>query len=83
MNALQLPPALHFCVTRPNVSPQVVADFLADLRASVDYALEHSGQPAESGAMYGLGGTPQGNESINALMGAYLEAMHDPAPPVA
>jgi hypothetical protein len=30
--------------------------------------------------MYGLGGTPQGNESINALMGAYLDAMHDTAP---
>jgi glutamate/tyrosine decarboxylase-like PLP-dependent enzyme len=80
MNAVQLPPALHFCVTRPNTDPQVVADYLADLRASVDYAKEHAGQPAESGAMYGLGGTPQGNDSINALMGAYLDAIHDTAP---
>jgi glutamate/tyrosine decarboxylase-like PLP-dependent enzyme len=82
MNALQLPPALHFCVTRPNTAPQIVSDFLDDLRASVDYAIERAGQPAESGAMYGLGGTPQGNESINALMSAYLEAMHDAAPEV-
>jgi len=81
MNALQLPPALHFCVTRPNTAPGVVEAYLDDLRASVDYALERAGQPAESGAMYGLGGTPQGNESINALMAAYLDAMHDPAPP--
>jgi sphinganine-1-phosphate aldolase len=80
MNALQLPPALHFCVTRPNVSPTVVEQFLGDLRAAVDYALEHHGQPAESGALYGLGGTPQGNESMNSLMAAYLEAMHDTAP---
>jgi sphinganine-1-phosphate aldolase len=80
MNALQLPPALHFCVTRPNTAPGVAAAFLDDLRASVDYAKDNAGTPAESGAMYGLGGTPQGNESINALMGAYLDAMHDTAP---
>ena len=80
MNALQLPPALHFCVTRPNTAPGVVEAYLADLRASVDYAVERAGQPAESGALYGLGGTPQGHESMNALMAAYLDAMHDPAP---
>ncbi|MEI6360845.1 MAG: aspartate aminotransferase family protein [Actinomycetes bacterium] len=82
MNALQLPPALHFCVTRPNTAPGLVDVFLADLRAAVDYAKASAGTPAESGAMYGLGGTPQGNESVNALMGAYLDAMHDPAPTV-
>jgi sphinganine-1-phosphate aldolase len=80
MNALQLPPALHFCVTLPNTAPGIVEAFLADLRGAVDYARVHAGEPAESGAMYGLGGTPQGNESINALMGAYLDAMHDVAP---
>lgn len=80
MNALQLPPALHFCVTRPNTAPGIVDTFLADLRGAVDYAKANAGTPAESGAMYGLGGTPQGNESINALMSAYLEAMHDTAP---
>jgi glutamate/tyrosine decarboxylase-like PLP-dependent enzyme len=82
MNALQLPPALHFCVTRPNTHAQVVDDYLADLRASVDYAKENAGQPAESGAMYGLGGTPSGYDSMNLLMGAYLDAMHDTAPQV-
>lgn len=80
MNALQLPPALHFCVTRPNTAPEVVDQFLVDLAASVAFAREHAGEPAQSGAMYGLGGTPQGNADINALMGAYLDAMHDTAP---
>jgi glutamate/tyrosine decarboxylase-like PLP-dependent enzyme len=80
MNALQLPAALHFCVTRPNTRPGVVDAFLDDLRASVDYALEHKGEPAASGAMYGFGGTPQGNQTINALMSAVLDAMHATAP---
>ncbi|MBK9740293.1 MAG: aspartate aminotransferase family protein [Actinobacteria bacterium] len=80
MNALQLPPALHFCVTRPNATPDVVDAFLADLHGSVAYAKAHHGEPAASGAMYGLGGTPQGNADVNALMGGYLDAMHDVAP---
>lgn len=81
MNALQLPAALHFCVTRPNTSPEVVASFLADLRSSVDYASAHRGEAAASGAMYGFAGTPQGNETITALMSGYLDATHEPAPP--
>ncbi len=38
MNALHLPPALHFCVTRPNTQPGVAEQFSRDLRAAVDYA---------------------------------------------
>ncbi len=80
MNALQLPPALHFCVTRPNTDPEVIAAFLADLAASVAYAREHADESAESGAMYGFGGTPQGNATINALMSGFLDAMHSTPP---
>ncbi|MEZ5117093.1 MAG: aspartate aminotransferase family protein [Candidatus Nanopelagicales bacterium] len=83
MNALQLPPALHFCVTRPNTQPGLAERFVDDLRASVDYALERKGQPALSGAMYGLGaGTPQGNEMVNTVMSGVIDAMYEPAPPV-
>lgn len=80
MNALQLPAALHFCVTRPNTAPGVVDAYLADLRAAVDYARAHAGEPAESGAMYGFSGTAEGNEAIVGLMGGYLDAIHEPAP---
>lgn len=82
MNALQFPPALHFCVTRPNTNPAVIAQYLVDLKASVAYAKEHQGEPAESGAMYGFGGTPQGNETITAAMSGLLEAMHETAPKI-
>jgi glutamate/tyrosine decarboxylase-like PLP-dependent enzyme len=80
MNALQLPPALHFCVTRPNTRPGTAESFLAALRTAVDYAVERRGQPAESGAMYGFGGTPQGNETINGVMSGVLDALHEVAP---
>ena len=80
MNALQLPPALHFCITGPNTRPGVVEDFLADLREAVDYALEHRGEPAASGAMYGFGSMPNGDETLRTVMGGVLDAMHVAAP---
>lgn len=81
MNALQLPPALHFCVTRPNTQPGTAEAFLEALRTAVAYAEEKQGQPAESGAMYGFGaGTPQGNATVNMVMAGVLDAMHEVAP---
>lgn len=80
LNALQLPPALHFCVTRPNTKPGLAERFVDDLHTAVAYAREHHGEPARSGAMYGFGGTPQGNATINALMSGVLDAMHEVAP---
>ena len=80
MNALQLPPALHFCVTGPNTQAGVAEQFVDDLRAAVDYAIEHRDQPAESGAMYGFGATPSGRETLTAAMNGVLEAMHATAP---
>lgn len=76
LNSLQLPPALHFCVTRPNTAPGVAERFAAALATAVDYAKEHRGQPAASGAMYGFGGTPQGLGMVSTLMGIVLDAMH-------
>jgi glutamate/tyrosine decarboxylase-like PLP-dependent enzyme len=80
MNSLQLPAALHFCVTRPNTRPGVVEGFLQALRDAVDYARANVGRPAASGAMYGFGHTPAGREGITMLMKGYLDAMHETAP---
>ena len=80
MNALQLPPALHFCVTGPNTRPGVAEDFLVDLRAAVDYAIAHRGEPAKSGAMYGFGSMPDGDQTLRTVMGGVLDAMHVAAP---
>jgi sphinganine-1-phosphate aldolase len=80
MNSLQLPPALHFCITRPNTQDGTAEAFLDALRIAVAYATEKQGVPAKSGAMYGFGGTPQGNATLEAVMAGVLDAMHDVAP---
>jgi glutamate/tyrosine decarboxylase-like PLP-dependent enzyme len=80
LNGLQLPPALHFCVTRPNTAPGVADAFLADLRDAVEYARHPSRPEPRSGALYGLGGTPSGNEILKTLFTAALDAMYEVAP---
>jgi glutamate/tyrosine decarboxylase-like PLP-dependent enzyme len=80
MNSLQLPPALHFCITRPNTQDGTAEAFLVALATAVEYAKEKQGTPAKSGAMYGFGGTPQGNATLEAVMAGVLDAMHDVAP---
>ncbi len=80
LNALQLPPALHFCVTRPNTSPGVAEQFVKDLRDAVTYAKHPPQAEPRSGALYGLGGTPEGNEILGMLFTAALDAMYEVAP---
>ncbi len=80
MNALQMPPALHFCVTRPNTADGVAEGFLSALEQAVGYAVARRGKPATSGALYGFGGQPQGQLTLRVLMSGYLDAMHEVAP---
>jgi sphinganine-1-phosphate aldolase len=68
-NVLQLPPALHFCVTMPQTFVAGVAErFLEDLRAGVDYARTKTGTAAETTALYGLAGTLEGNQQVTELI---------------
>jgi glutamate/tyrosine decarboxylase-like PLP-dependent enzyme len=82
MIALQLPPALHFCITRPNTAPGLAEAFLAALHTAVEYAAEHKATRAKSGAVYGFGGTMLGNAMVKFTMARFLDAMHEVAPDV-
>ena len=80
MNGLQRPPALHFCVTRPNTQPGVAEAFAADLRDAVEYAKNPPQPMPRSGAMYGAGGTEPPRERIVSGLLAYLDAVHEVGP---
>jgi glutamate/tyrosine decarboxylase-like PLP-dependent enzyme len=80
LNALQLPPALHFCVTRPNTADGVAEAFVRDLGYAVEYAKDPPAESPRSGALYGLGGTPEGNAALDTLFAAALDAMYEVAP---
>ncbi len=81
LNPGQLPAGLHFCVTRPNTREGLGAEFTTDLAEAVQYALAHQGQPARSGALYGMAGTDAGNAGVRFLLSGALDAMYAvPAP---
>ena len=74
MNGLQLPPAVHFCITRPNTLPGVIDRFAADLHEAVGYARERRGTRPRSGATYGAGGTSVPREQVEAGVIGWLDA---------
>ncbi len=81
LNPDQLPAGLHFCVTRPNTRPGLTDEFARDLADGVTYAMAHAGEPARSGALYGMAGSPTGNAGLSFLLSGALDAMYAvPAP---
>ncbi|MCX6519030.1 MAG: aminotransferase class V-fold PLP-dependent enzyme [Actinobacteria bacterium] len=82
MNGLQHPPAVHFCITRPNTLPGVMDRFAADLHEAVGYARERRGTQPRSGATYGAGGASIPREKVAAGISGWLDATQA-LPPVA
>ena len=74
MNGLQHPPAVHFCITRPNTLPGVMDRFAADLHEAVGYARERRGTQPRSGATYGAGGASIPREKVAAGISGWLDA---------
>jgi glutamate/tyrosine decarboxylase-like PLP-dependent enzyme len=76
-NVLQLPPALHFCVTMPQTFAGNVAErFLEDLNAGVTYAKSKAGTVAETTALYGLAGTIEGNQQLTEMVFGFLDYLY-------
>ena len=68
-NVLQLPPALHFCVTMPQTfATDMAKKWDTDLREGVAYAKEKEGTPAETAAIYGLAGNSEGNQAVTEMV---------------
>lgn len=76
MNGLQHPPALHFCITRPNTMPGVMDRFAEDLHEAVAYARERRGTAPRSGATYGAGGASIPRDKVAAGISGWLDATH-------
>ena len=80
MNGLQRPPALHFCVTRPNTQPGVAEAFATDLADAVEYAKTPPGPMPKSGAFYGAGGRQIERAKLRIGLADRLDAMHEIGP---
>ncbi len=80
MNGLQNPPALHFCVTRPNTQPGITEAFANDLTEAIEYAKNPPRPIPISGAMYGAGGVVPDIDRIFVSLANRLDAMHEVGP---
>jgi glutamate/tyrosine decarboxylase-like PLP-dependent enzyme len=76
LNGQQYPNALHMAVTRPQTQPGVVERWRNDLADGVAYALEHLGEAARSGAIYG-GVEGGATEEADAFIRFFMEKMMD------
>lgn len=80
MNGAQLPPALHFTITRPNTMPGVAEAFAADLAAAVEYAKNPPSPMPASGALYGSGGRTIDASRNTDTRFEWFDAMYDVGP---
>jgi sphinganine-1-phosphate aldolase len=76
-NVLQLPPALHFCVTMPQtIVPDVAERLERDLREGVVYARSAAGTTAQSGAMYAFAGLVDGHAMLAEMISSTFDYLY-------
>jgi sphinganine-1-phosphate aldolase len=76
-NCLQLPPALHFCVTMPQaLVPGIAEKLIEDLRAAVEYAKSVAGTEAKTSALYGLAGSVEGNAQVTEMLHVLFDHLY-------
>jgi sphinganine-1-phosphate aldolase len=76
-NVLQLPPALHFCVTMPQTRvPDMPERFVEDLRAAVEYAHSAAGTTPASAAMYAFAGLPDGHAMLAEMVAGMFDYLY-------
>ncbi len=77
LNGLQLPPALHLCVTLRTVQPGVAERFLHDLEESVAELRENPGQGSTMAPIYGLGRRIDTEVSLDDVLTGYLDLQYE------
>jgi len=77
-NALQAPPALHFCVTMPQTMvPGIAEQLCQDLKAAVSYARSRTGTEAASSALYGLSGSVEGRAQLSQILLGVFDHLYE------
>lgn len=78
LNGLQLPPAVHICVTLRHTQPELTERFAADLRAATEAA---RAQPQAEGGLapiYGLAASLPDRTLVSGFMEQYMDRWYVP-----
>lgn len=77
LNGLQLPPAVHMCVTLPQTAPGVAEKFVTDLAEAVEYAKNPPEPTPRSGAVYGGGAAGIAPAFVNEMLLTWLDSTYE------
>ena len=74
LNGLQMPPAVHICLTHRHTQPGLAEKFLQNLKSSVDYVKANPDKETDGvGRLYGM----SANIPIKGVMDAFLKRYMD------
>jgi glutamate/tyrosine decarboxylase-like PLP-dependent enzyme len=76
LNGLQLPPAVHLCVTLRHTQPGVAERFAADLRVAVEHVKQSPEEVGMMGVIYGLAGSVPIPGMVADVLKNYMDMMY-------
>ena len=77
LNALQLPPSLHICVTLRHTQPGVAEQFIEDLKSAVEYVKAHPGVQGKMGAVYGMAANVALSGVVRDFLKEFLDLVYE------
>jgi glutamate/tyrosine decarboxylase-like PLP-dependent enzyme len=77
LNGLQMPPAVHICLTHRHTQPGLAEKFLADLQAAVDHVKANPDQETEGvGRLYGMSAQIPIKGVVDAFLKRYMDLLY-------
>jgi len=77
LNGLQLPPALHICVTLRHTQLGLAERFLGNLRAAVEHVKANPGAGGEMGPVYGLAANVSFSGMVHEFLKRFLDLLYE------
>ncbi|NXG08140.1 SGPL1 lyase, partial [Sakesphorus luctuosus] len=77
LNVLQFPPSIHLCITQLHTKPGVAAEFLKDVRDSIEHIKKDlNAKTTGMGAIYGMAQSVPDRSLVAEISQAYLDGLY-------
>lgn len=77
LNGLQMPPAVHLCLTHRHTQPGLAEHFLTDLESAVEYVKANPAKETEGvGRLYGMSATVPVKGVVDAFLKRYMDLLY-------
>jgi hypothetical protein len=77
LNGLQMPPAVHLCLTHRHTQPGLVKKFLGDLQAAVKHVKANPDKETDGvGRLYGMSANIPIKGVVDAFLKRYMDLLY-------